>query len=111
MNEQSFRILEYAELLALVRRGTQTPMGHARIDALHPFEDANDLRRALALVAECVVLRQRGVQWSLSELADPAESLSRLHIAGAALESQEILELARLCEHALAARVAIQSER
>ena len=111
MNEQSFRILEYAELLALVRRGAQTPMGHARIDALHPFADAKELRCALALLAECVVLRQRGVQWSLSELADPNESLSRLHISGTALESLEILELARLCEHALGARAAIQPER
>lgn len=111
MNDQSFAILEYSELLALVRRGAQTPMGRARIDALRPLQNLADLRGALTALAECVELRQRGVAWSFAELSDPSESLSRIHIAGAGLEPLAILELARLCERALSARAAIQAER
>jgi len=111
MNDQAFSILEYSELLALVRRGAQTPMGQARIEALEPLGDPAELRRALASVAECVALRGQGVFWSFSELADSSESLARLQIAGAALEPLAILELARLCEGAMSARAAIFAER
>jgi DNA mismatch repair protein MutS2 len=111
MNDQSFAILEYKELLALVRRGAQTPMGRARLEALVPLDELAELRHELAGLAECVELRQRGVAWSLSELSDPGESLARLQIAGTGLEPLAILELARLCERALSARAAIMAER
>ncbi|HXD34144.1 MAG TPA: Smr/MutS family protein [Pyrinomonadaceae bacterium] len=111
MHEQSFNILEYSELLALVRRGAQTPMGYQRIEALRPFDDFADLTAALTSLSEYVALKQRGVNWSLSELNDPEESLARLRIAGTGLEPLEILELARLCERALTARAAVQAER
>src|SRR5215813_3632183 len=111
MNDQSFAILEYADLLALVRRGAQTPMGRDRIDRLQPLDSLSELRHALASVNEYVQLRQRGVMWSFAELGDPHESLARLRIAGSGLEPLEILELARLCERALSARAAIQAER
>ena len=111
MNDQSFVTLEYAELLALVRRGAQTPMGRARMEQLQPLSELAELQGALAAVAEFIVLRQRGVNWSFSELGDPSDSLARLGIAGTALEPLEILELARLCERALTARAAVQAER
>lgn len=111
MNNQAFRTLEYDELRALVRRGAQTPAGRARVDALAPIDDLAILRRALRAVAECVELRQRGASWSFSEMADPGEALARLGIEGASLEPLAILELARLCEQALAARAAILAER
>jgi DNA mismatch repair protein MutS2 len=111
MHEQAFRTLEYDELRALVRRGAQTPMGRARVDQLTPFDDVEDLRRALQTIAEAVELRRRGLSWSFSELADPSEALALLHIEGSTLEPLTILELGRLCEQALAARAAIMSER
>lgn len=111
MHEQSFNILEYADLLSLVRRGAQTPMGRQRIADLRPFDNVSELVSALTAVSEYVALKQRGVNWSLSELNDPEESLARLRIAGTGLEPLEILELARLCERALTARAAVQAER
>jgi DNA mismatch repair protein MutS2 len=111
MEDQAFHILEYSQLLALVRRGAQTPMGEQRIDELQPLDDAAGLTAALTALSELVELRQRGIVWSLAELNDPNESLSRLRIAGTALDPLEILELARLCERALSARAAIQAER
>ncbi|HXM34904.1 MAG TPA: hypothetical protein VN920_06945, partial [Pyrinomonadaceae bacterium] len=111
MIDQAFSTLEYSALLALVRRGAQTPMGRARIETLAPLDDLVELRRALAAVTECVVLRRQGVFWSFAELADSTESLARLQIVGAALEPLAILELARLCEGAMSARAAIFAER
>jgi DNA mismatch repair protein MutS2 len=111
MNEQSFATLEYGRALALLRRGAQTPMGRARVEALTPIDDLALLRRELRALAECVELRRRGVSWSFTEMADPAEAVARLRIEGATLEPLKILELARLCEQALAARAALLAER
>jgi DNA mismatch repair protein MutS2 len=86
-------------------------MGRERVDALSPVNDLLTLRRELRAVAESVELRRRGVHWSFTEMADPAEALSRLKIEGATLEPLAILELGRLCEQALSARAAIISER
>jgi DNA mismatch repair protein MutS2 len=111
MISQAFHILEYGQFLGLVRRGAQTPVGRARVDELVPFEILNDLRQALAAVAECVLLRKRGVAWSFSELSDPAEAIARLRVMGTSLEPTALLELARLCEQAMAARASIIAER
>ncbi len=111
MNDQAFHILEFDQLRALVRRGAQTSMGRARVDALAPLDSMEELQKALAASAECVQLRKRGVTWSFSELREPAGALARLRVEGASLESITILELARLCEQAMSARAAIMAER
>jgi DNA mismatch repair protein MutS2 len=111
MHDQAFATLEYDGLRALVRRGAQTPVGRARVDALAPLSEMEELRRALEAVAECVTLRERGASWSFSELMDPSESLSRLRIEGATLQPLAMLELAKLSEQALNARAAILAER
>lgn len=112
MQEQAFRTLEYMELRALVRRGAQTMMGRARVDALAPLNERAALERALEAINECVELRRRqGSAWSFTELSDPAEALTLLHIEGASLQPLVILEVARLCEQALSARALIMSER
>ncbi len=111
MNEQAFGTLEYDELRALVRRGAQTPMGRARVDALAPLSSLEDVRRALSAVTECVELRRRGAAWVFSELNDPTDALARLRIEGAILDALVLLELARLCEQAADARSAISAER
>ena len=111
MNEQAFATLEYDDLRALVRRGAQTPMGRARVEALAPLSDADEMRRALRAVSECVELRRRGAAWVFSELADPSEALARLRIEGSILDPLVLLELARLCEQAADARASIHAER
>ncbi len=111
MNDQAFTTLEYDQLLALVHRGAQTPMGRALISALAPLNDLTALQRALTETSECVQLRKRGVFWSFSEISDPAEALGRLRVEGASLEPTAILELARLCEQVMSARASILAEK
>jgi len=111
MHEQAFTILEYDELRALIRRGAQTPMGRACVDALRPFPDIAELQKALAVVAECVDLRKRGGAWTFSELPDPAEKLALLKVEGATLEANAILEIRSLCDQGMSARASILAER
>ncbi|MBV9209801.1 MAG: hypothetical protein JOZ52_04190, partial [Acidobacteria bacterium] len=111
MHDQAFNTLEYQALRALLRRGAQTPMGRARVERLAPFAERGELNESLRAVSEAVELRQRGLNWSFSELADPTDALALLHIEGATLEPIAMLEVARLCEQALAARAVILTER
>ena len=111
MNNQAFGILEFDSLRALLRRGAQTDDGRARIDALAPIADPDELRRALRLVAEGAELRQRGGRLSFDGIADTSDSRSRLRIEGTALDPLAILDLARLFDRAMAARAAILIER
>ena len=111
MHEQSFTTLEFDKLCSVIQRGAQTEMGRAAVELLRPLDDLNGLRHALQRVAECVELHKRGVRWSFEGLADPNDALSRLHIAGVALDSLAILALARWCETAMGARASIVVER
>jgi len=111
MHDQAFTILEYQELLALVKRGAQTPMGRARVQTLKPLEDVVALRKALEALAECVEMRKRGVVWSFSELQEPAERIALLRVEGVSLEPSAILALSVLCEQAMSARASILAER
>jgi len=111
MNTQSFTTLEYQQLKSLIRRGAQTEAGKASCDELTPIPEFSELQRELAALSECVALRNRGVVWSFSEFADPAESLGLLRVEGATLEAAALLQLARVCEQALAVRAAILNER
>ncbi len=111
MHDQAFTILEYHELRDLIRRGAQTPMGQSRVNALRPFDDVNDLLKALAALSECVSLRKRGATWSFSEVADPSETIALLRVEGTTLDTGAILDLKRLSEQAMSARASILAER
>jgi len=111
MNRQAFDTLEFNPLRALVRRGAQTAMGRARLDALEPSDDLLHLQHALRAVAESIELRQHGSRLSFDGIADATDSISRLKIEGAALEPLALLDLARLCQRATETRAAILAER
>lgn len=111
MNTQAFTTLEYQHLLALIKRNAQTEPGQRRVERLSPIDDVDQLRRELSALAECVTLRNRGVNWYFSGLTDPAETIARLRVEGASLDPLAILQTARLCDHAMSARASILAER
>ena len=111
MNKQAFTTLEYQQLLELIKRNAQTEAGERRVETLAPFDDASELRRELAALAECVTLRTRGVRWMFSGFTDPTEAIARLRVEGASLDPLAILQTARLCDQAMSARAAILAER
>ena len=103
--------MEYQHLLGLIKRNAQTEPGQRRVEALAPIGDVFELRRELSALAECVILRNRGVNWHFSGLTNPAETIARLRVEGASLDPVAILQTARLCEQAMSARDAILAER
>ena len=111
MNDQAFGTLEYRQLLELIKRNAQTEVGKRRVETLTPLDNVVELRRELTALAECVTLRNRGARWSFNEISDPAETIARLHVEGAPLDTLALLHVARLCEQAMAARAAIYDER
>ena len=111
MNDQAFTTLEYQQLLSLIKRNAQTEAGQARSESLTPAATIEDLQHELTSLAECVTLRNRGVNWSFSGFANPAETIGRLRVEGATLDPLAILQTARLCEQAMSARAAILAER
>jgi DNA mismatch repair protein MutS2 len=111
VNKQAFTTLEYQHLLELIKRNAQTEAGQRRVEALAPLEDVSELRRELAVLAECVTLRTRGVKWWFNGLTDPSEAIGRLRVEGASLDPLSILQTAKLCEQAMSARAAILAER
>ncbi len=111
MNDQAFHTLEFDQLRALIRGGSQTTMGSTRVDKLGPLDELVEVRDSLTAVSECVQLRKRGVSWSFSGFGEPTEALSRVRVAGTSLAPASILELARLCEQVMGARASILAER
>ena len=111
MNDQAFTTLEYQQLLALIRRNAQTEAGQARIEELAPATSKEQLQRELAALRECVLLRNRGVNWSFSGFTHTEETIARLRVEGATLDPLTILQTAKLCEQAMSARAAILAER
>lgn len=111
MNKQAFTTLEYRQLLELIKRNAQTEAGQRRVETLVPLDNAAELRRELAALAECVTLRSRGVRWAFSGLTDPGEAIARLRVEGASLDPLSILQTVRLCDQAMSARAAILAER
>ena len=103
MNRQAFTTLEYQHLLALIKRNAQTEPGQRRIETLSPLDNVSQLQRELSALAECVLLRSRGVKWWFNGLTDPAETIARLRVEGASLDPVAILQTARLCEQAMSA--------
>src|SRR4030095_1004687 len=111
MNDQAFATLEYQHLLELIKRNAQTEAGKRRVATLSPIGEPLELRRELKLLAECVTLRNRGARWTFNKTTDPAETLTRLHVEGLALDTLALLQVAHLCEQAMAARAVIYDER
>src|SRR3990172_3732598 len=109
MQPQSFTVLEFDQLRALVRRCAQTPMGQAQTDLVSPIEDLEELQRSLAAVGELVLVKRRGVNWSFTGMIDPAPAIVRLRMEGASLDAPDLLEIARLCGQALEARASIMA--
>ncbi len=107
MQDQSFRILEFEALRTLVSRNAQTDRGRARLTRLTPFTSLSELQTDLKAVGEMIDLRRAGDRLSFDSVADVTESISRLRIAGTALEPLSMLEVAHVSERALEARAVL----
>src|SRR5205085_2763175 len=111
MNPQAFQTLEFDKLRALVARNAQTELGRKRLEEIMPVDDFDGLQSDLVRLRETIELRNRGGRFSFGEVVDASDALSRLRIAGTALEPLAILDLARVIDRALEARAVIHEHR
>ncbi len=96
MNDQTFETLELDELIALLEKHAQTPMGHALVLGLRPSTDRGSIEHALDLTTESAALLQTGARLGLSGISDPDPALALLQIEGTSLEPLQILAFERL---------------
>ena len=108
----SLATLEFENLLSLVSRNAQTPMGEERFAELRPIASRPELERELSAVSETIILNEeKQVSWSFSGLQDPSDAVAVLKIRNATLDPHVLLEITRVCSQALFARSLIQPEK
>ncbi len=108
----SLETLEYSQLLELVSRNAQTPIGVERFADLRPFTSRPELDRALAALSETILLNEeKQVSWSFSGLEDPSDAVAILKIKNATLEPTRLLEVTRVCNQAIFARSLVHPEK
>src|SRR5262249_25560811 len=96
MDDRTFKTLDLEALVALLARHVQTPLGRRRALALLPSTDREQITVDLDRTTECANYLLTGGTFGLSDVEDPEDSLSELHVAGTSLEPLQILALQRL---------------
>ncbi len=96
MNQQAYETLELDQLLDLLARHVQTPIGRSRALHLRAVTDSGTLNHALDLTTECVHFLDSGQGFGLSGIEDPEPILNRIQVEGTMLEPKQVLELERL---------------
>ncbi len=108
----SLETLEFAQLLKLVARHAQTPMGRERVRNARPLASRIELDNALAAISETIELQEiKQVSWSFSGIEDTSDAIAILNIQTAALDPLALLKITRICTQTLFARSAIQPEK
>ncbi|MDE3154676.1 MAG: endonuclease MutS2, partial [Acidobacteriota bacterium] len=92
------RFLEFERVLEAVRSLTRTPLGAARIEALQPATERDEVAGQLARTSEAVALIDRHGLLPLRAPADLAAHLEALTAPGAALEPLALLGVADFLE-------------
>jgi len=107
----SVQLLEFDHLRELVGRYVSSPLGRAELERVQPGEDRAAAERALAEAAEAVeylgaasrpqpAARGAAVRLRFGSLPDAGDSVRKLRIEGAALDSKEVLALTELLDRA-----------
>ena len=99
MRETSAAALEWQRLREYLAGRTQSPLGRARVLALEPGRDLQQIERAQQLTAEMRRYLQGGGDFGFGGLFDPKALLDRSRIPNASLEPLEIRRIAELAEH------------
>ncbi len=105
----SLETLQFNNLLELIAKNAQTPMGEGFVLDMKPLTSRLQLEKDLAAIAETFALKEEDIVWRFSELHDPTDAVDLLKIRNSTLEPTILRELARLLSQALNAKNAINS--
>src|SRR5579864_4510256 len=93
MKNTSSQVLEFGSLRDLLRGYAASDLGRSRVAGLAPSTDLTWIRNQQQLTGEIREFRRVGGNFNFAGLLDPADLLAKSRIAGAALETTEILQL------------------
>jgi DNA mismatch repair protein MutS2 len=104
MDDHAFKTLELDELISLLARHAQTPLGRSRALALRPISDLAQINRALDRTTEATRYLANGGGFGMTDISDPTGAISQLQIEGASLDAHQILAMERLLSVGLGLR-------
>ncbi len=100
MNGNTFRVLEFEKIRALLLSHAGSVPGCARIEALKPHGEPADVRTALDRTSQAVRLLEAPGRQPYHDLPDPTESLVAARVPGLHLEPAALLDVASFVEGA-----------
>ena len=81
----ALEVLEFERVLERVARRASSDPGRARILALRPSDDHDQVASELRRVAAVMAFVEEGTNWALGPIPDVQEELSQLSVEGAVL--------------------------
>ena len=96
MDRETLSLLGFPNVLDMVERLAQSPLGKSRISRLKPMKDGRQVEAKLALVEECIRYRQEQGRIDCHDLEDPQAILEGLRVAGTVLEPDDFLLLLKI---------------
>ena len=115
MSHPAEQVLEFPQVVAILRRYVSSPLGATLLDQLHPYSDRADAERELADVAEAMEWLRAAASdkppVSFGGLHDLRQAAARLTIEGAALEPLDMFHLLELLDRASEARLTLAASR
>jgi DNA mismatch repair protein MutS2 len=96
MDERTFKTLELDELLGLLARHTQTPLGRSRALTLRPVTNLDQIDLALDQTSEAVRYLTSSGGFGLSAIGDPTDVISQLQIEGTSLDAHQVLAMEQI---------------
>lgn len=100
MNGNTFRVLEFEKIRALLLGQAGSVPGRARIEALTPATEPEAVREALSRTQEAVDLLERPGRQPYHDLPDIAEALQAARVEGLHLEPGALLDVASFAQGA-----------
>ncbi len=90
MISHALEVLEFPRVLDLVAARAASPLGAARVRALHPLFDRESIARELARVTAMRATMQSDAGWESEPIPELESPLARLRVAGSAWSGQEL---------------------
>jgi len=98
VNANSFKVLEFDRIRALLLQQVGSALGRERLEGLHPLVEPQAVRLALARTGEGVALLKAVGRQPYHDLLDPREALAGARVRGSHLEPRALADVASLVE-------------
>jgi DNA mismatch repair protein MutS2 len=98
MDDRSLKVLEFHQLLEIIKGFCTSPLGQKRCDLLRPSRDISWIQSRLTEVLELKGILETAEDIPIRGLKDVEEILKRLEVEGSVLSVQELIDLYKQME-------------